>query len=155
VTQDEVATRKRLLDQQLEAGIDLLRRAHRAQVRALELVWMANPAAELTPLPVAAQAVESPQALTPASPETPRPRRRGAWELHEEVLTALGQVGAEFDRNDVCRALGYEPDRSSLQRTLVQLQGEGVIALTATGTGRTPARWAKLAPADAAGAQGS
>jgi hypothetical protein len=139
------------LDRQLEAGIELLRQAHQAQVRVLEMVWMTNPAAELPPRVAAGPAVEVVAAPAPAPA---RRAKRGAWELYNEVFDALDKLGPEFVRSDVCRALGYEPDRASLQRALRELAGEQLIALTAPGNGRVPARWVKVAQTNKADAQG-
>ena len=124
-----------MLDQQLEAGIALLRQAHQAQLRALEMVWMTNPAAKL-PRIAAGPAAEPLEASA-------RPPQRGAWELYRDTVDALGKIGPEFTRTDVCRALGYEPNRASLQRTLKELANEGVIELAEEGSGRLPARWRK------------
>ena len=73
----------------------------------------------------------------------PPPSRRGAWELLDDVETALTKVSGVFDRNDICRAIGYEPDRGSLYRTFQGLIEEGVIAIEQRGAGRHPARYKK------------
>lgn len=134
-----------MLDRQLETGIELLRQGHQVQVRALEMVWMTNPAGP--------EVVDQPAA--PPAPAPDRQRKREAWALYNEVYDALDKLGPEFVRSDVCRVLGYEPDRTSLQRALKELEGEGMIALGAPGSGRIPARWLKVAQADSAAAQGS
>jgi hypothetical protein len=150
VTQEEFATRRQVLDRQLEAGIELLRQAHLVQVRALEMVWMTNPAAQLPPRTASGPEVGEEPAPAPAAAPVRR-ANRGAWELYGEVLAALDKVGAEFQRSDVCRALGYEPNRASLQRALQELAGEKRIQQASPGSGRTPARWVKLPQADATG----
>ncbi|HEX6901185.1 MAG TPA: hypothetical protein VF789_15780 [Thermoanaerobaculia bacterium] len=40
MTRDEYEQRKRRLEGQLQAGVELLEAAYREQIRALELVWM-------------------------------------------------------------------------------------------------------------------
>lgn len=40
MTREQYEQRKRRLEEQLRAGIQLLESAHQAQVRALDLVWM-------------------------------------------------------------------------------------------------------------------
>ncbi|HYN22787.1 MAG TPA: hypothetical protein VE078_17635 [Thermoanaerobaculia bacterium] len=40
MTRDEYERRKGRLEEQLRAGIELMESAYRAQVRALDLVWM-------------------------------------------------------------------------------------------------------------------
>jgi hypothetical protein len=138
-------------DQQLAAGIELLQAAHRAQIRALDLVWMMNPDEDAGKPALAAS--ERPSAGTPA-PAALRPRRRGAWELLDEVERALAQVGHEFDRNDICRALGYEPNRASLHRALLALEENGQIVRTTQGSGRTAGRFSKVSQEIAAAAEG-
>ena len=111
------------------------------------MVWMTHPEAELPRM-------ELPQEVA-ADPAPERQRRRGAWALFNEVYDALGKLGPEFVRSDVCRVLGYEPDRSSLQRVLKEFEEEGMIAQAAPGSGRVPARWVKVAHGNSGTAQGS
>ena len=87
-----------------------------------------------------------------AAPVPDRPSTRGAWALYNDVFDALGKLGPEFDRSEVCRALGYEPNRASLQRALKELAVEKLVKQVKPGSGRTAARWAKLPEADANGA---
>lgn len=154
MTHEEFATRRQALDRQLEAGIELLRQAHQVQVRALEMVWMINPVAEL-PLPATAgpaqEAQPAPQAAPPAAPVPERPPTRKPWALLDDVFDALPKLGPEFVSSDVCRALGYEPNRASLQRTLQELASQGLIKRVKPGSGKVAARWAKLPLADSTG----
>ena len=151
MTREEYEDRKRRLDEQLRAGVELLEAAHRQQVRALDLVWMTT-AEDAVAFPHAAAAPSRPAAqpiaaAPPPPAPPPKPRRRAAWELQDEVRTALAHVPDAFDRNDLCRALGYEPDRGSLYRTLEQLINEGVLAIEKRGEGRTPSQYRKTATA--------
>ncbi|HEV7506943.1 MAG TPA: hypothetical protein VGS07_18780 [Thermoanaerobaculia bacterium] len=69
--------------------------------------------------------------------------------LEEELRagqTALATVPEIFDRNDVCRALGYEPDRGSLYRTFQELKAENVIAIRQNGSGKWPTHYRKTSP---------
>jgi hypothetical protein len=153
MTREEYEDRKRRLDEQLRAGFELLEAAHRQQVRALELVWMATSEGAVTiptlpadlsfPHPVS-QPAAVPAPAPPAPP--PKRRRRYAWELQDEVREALAHVPEVFDRNDLCRALGYEADRGSLYRVLWELIKDGVLALEVRGGGRTPSRYKKTRP---------
>ena len=148
MTREEYEDRKRWLDEQLRAGVELLEAAHRQQVRALDLVWMTT-AEDAVAFPQATATSSRPEAqpaapTVPARPAPPpKPRRRTPWELQDEVRAALAKVPELFDRNDLCRALGYEPDRGSLYRALWQLIGEGLLALEDRGGGRTPSRYRK------------
>lgn len=162
MTRDEYEERKRRIEAQHRAGIELLEAACRQQLRALDLVWMttaegdvAFPAMPLDPLATLPDQAPSPPppAASPAPPQarppSNRPQRRAAWQLLEDVEKALAEVPEVFDRNDVCDALGYEPDRGSLYRILQQLIGEGILALEDRGAGKHPSRYRKLATDDA------
>jgi hypothetical protein len=149
MTREEYDERRRRLDEQLRAGVELLEAAHRQQVRALDLVWMTTaegdvelrrfPAAAPSPS-VAQTAVAAP--APPASP--PKPRRRSAGQLQGEVRSVLPGLPELFDRNDVCRVLGHEPERGTLYRVLQELQDEGLIGTEHAGSGRTPTRYRRL-----------
>jgi len=141
---DEYEQRKQRLETQLREGIALLESAHRQQIRALELVWMTTAEEDLTlpAEPSAARSEPSPPVPAPAAPH--RSRRRGPGELEEEVDSALARVPEVFDRNDICRMLGYEPDRGSLYRVLQELVMEGSLAIQTSGSGKTPTRYRKI-----------
>ena len=81
-------------------------------------------------------------AATP-SVSLPRPGRRKAGELFEAVRTALAQVPETFNRNDICAALGYNPDRSSLYRVLQDLEAEGTLVMKSRGDGNVPTIYKK------------
>jgi hypothetical protein len=139
MTQNEYELYRRRLDEQLESGIELLKAAHEQQVRALEMVWTMGRSEEgVRPAPSAVPA-KAPAALPPPS----RPARRGAWELANDVEAALPGLPDVFNRNDVVRALGYEPDRASLYRVLQDLAHEGTIVQASIGGGRIPTTYRK------------
>jgi hypothetical protein len=151
MTHDEYEKRKRRLDEELRAGVELLETAHRHQIRALQLVLVASggeamealPAVRAAiPLMLSAPAVSGPPTL---SADSPQPGRRGPWALFNDVVDALAAVPEVFDRNDMCRVLGYEPDRGSLYRTFQELKREGVLTQQQRGTGKWPARYRKTA----------
>jgi hypothetical protein len=139
---DEYEQRKQRLETQLREGIALLEAAHRQQARALELVWMTTAEEDLafSPEPAAQPAVRS---GSPPAPAPSRPRRRGPGELEGEVEDALAVVPESFDRNDVCRVLGYEPNRGSLYRVLQEFVDAGRLTILQGGSGRTTTRYRK------------
>ncbi len=163
MTHDEYEERKRRIEAQHRAGIELLEAACRQQLRALELVWMTTAEGDVAfsgmpleplagfsdPPPASPPATASP-APTEVKPVPSRPQRRAAWQLLEDVEQALAKVPKVFDRNDICGVLGYEPDRASLYRILQQLAGEGILALEDRGVGKLPSRYRKLATVDSA-----
>jgi hypothetical protein len=142
---DEYEERKQTLDEQLDAGIELLRAAHRQQVRALDLIWMTT-AEEDGGVSVPGEtpaAIPAAEAAPESMPEAaPAPRRR-AWELYGEILDALEHVPEIFDRGHVCERLGFEPDRGSLYRAFQELVEEGILSVHAKGEGRHPTRYKK------------
>jgi len=148
MTREEYEQRKRRLEEQFRAGIELLEVGYREQLRALELVWNARsevgrvPAAPAVPEAAPPPAVRD-EAPGPAPAAPPR-RRRGAGELREEVLEALDSLPEVFDRNQVCAVLGYQPDRSSLFRILRGLTFEGILVLEKFGRGRVTTKYRKI-----------
>ncbi len=147
MTREEYEERKRRLDEQLRSGVELLEIAHRQQVRALDLVWSTTAEGDVA-LPRLTMEIPPqvrPPAAVPAPPgPPPRPARRAAWELYRDVKAALAHVPEIFDRNHMCQALGYEPDRGSLYRALQELKGEGVLAVHQDGSGRVPMQYRKI-----------
>ena len=133
--------RKQVLDEQLEAGIELLRTAYRAQRNALDLVWMASPqnrSAVVLPF-------EIPTTQRSSGQSAPLKKRRwGAGELRAAIEAALEKVPQEFDRSDLIAAMGVEPDRSSLYRIVEEMRQDGVLALIAGGKGQYASRYRKL-----------
>ncbi|HSS52673.1 MAG TPA: hypothetical protein VLX28_27345 [Thermoanaerobaculia bacterium] len=143
MTQDEYERRKQRLAKELQDGMEMLEAAHRCQLRALELVWAATGGdgmAILTSVMTPAAPPE-PAAPVPAAPS--RPARRKAGELIEGVRIALTQVPEVFDRNDICQALGYDPDRGSLYRVFRELQAEGSMVVESDGSGSAPTVYKK------------
>lgn len=135
MTQEQYERRKARLDEQLRAGVELLESAHRAQMRALDLVWMMQ-AEE-------GSAETEPTSENPPAPLPEPPRRRRAPEVDAGVRAALPRLPATFTRGDVCEALGYEPDRTALYRTLQNLTREGTIRVESPGGGQRAATYRK------------
>jgi hypothetical protein len=48
-----------------------------------------------------------------------------------------------FDREDVVKALGYEPDRSALNRVMTGLRRQEIVTLKTPNVGKIPAPWEK------------
>jgi hypothetical protein len=145
MTRDEYERHLRRLEEQLRVGIEILQASYRHQVGAVELIWrmtngegvpLASLQAEIPAVPV-----PQPQAAV-RPPEAPaRTSRRGAWDLYRELRQALPRVPEVFDTRDLRKALGYEPNRSSLHRALRELEDDGFITLKSPGRGKTPTRY--------------
>ena len=137
MTQEEYESHKKRLEEQLQAGFEILKSAYDHQVRALEVVWM------ITQAKTAAAPRSSGMDLQAAPAPLPTVHRRRPWELMEDVENVLPNLPEVFDRNHVCKALGYKPDRGSLHRTLQEMVSGEVLTLEAPGSGKTPSRYRK------------
>lgn len=145
MTRDEYERRKQRIEEQLRAGIELMESAYRAQMRALDLVWMiqAEEDAEAPPAPPQEEPVPAPE---------PR-RRRSAPEVDTDVRAVFARLPQTFTRRDVCTALGYEPDRGALYRTLQDLTRSGALRVEIPGGGQRATTCRKTG-ADPSPAQG-
>jgi hypothetical protein len=157
MTREEYERRKRRLEEQLAEGIELLRAGFRQQVRALELVWMTTAAEDitLTSIPaVETRRGEPAGSVKPAAaPQPAKPSRRPrqpAGKLWEDVDAAFDSLPQVFDRNDLLKALGYEPERSSLYRVTRSLLRAGDISLYSTAAGKIAAKYEKTAAEEGA-----
>ena len=147
MTQREYEHRKRLLDEQLQAGIELLEAAHRQQRRALDLVWMTMAEGDVAPglvVPALLAAAPLRDREVPLSPE--KRLRRPAGELFAQVEAALDLLPESFDRNDLLALLDGEPDRSSLFRVLQEMTDAKRLRVEVRGEGRSPTRYRKPQP---------
>lgn len=135
MTRDEYERRKQRIEEQLRAGIELMESAYRAQMRALDLVWMvqAEEDAEAASAPPQQEAVPPPD----------RPRRRSAPEVDADIRAAFARLPRTFTRRDVCEALGYEPDRGAIYRTLQNLTRSGALQVKAPGGGQRATTYRK------------
>jgi hypothetical protein len=135
MTRDEYERRKQRIEEQLRAGIELMESAYRAQIRALDLVWMVQ-AEEDSETPRSAPAREP-------LPAADKPRRRRAPEVDDDVRAAFASLPEKFTRRDVCEALGYEPDRGALYRVLQDLTRSGALRVESSGAGQRATTYRK------------
>ena len=144
MTRDEYERRKQRIEEQLRAGIELMESAYRAQIRALDLVWMvqAEEDAEAPPPPPVQEQLRLPD----------KPRRRSAPEVDADVHAAFASLPETFTRGDVCNALGYEPDRGALYRILQDLTRSGALRVESPGGGQRATTYRKTG-ADLSSAQ--
>jgi hypothetical protein len=137
MTQAEYEHSKQRLEEQRRAGVELVERSYEAQMRALELVWMLQGGTASAALPAGAPVPPAP------APPAEQPRRRKGPEVEDDVYARLGELPEVFTRRDVCRVLGYEPDRAVLHRILKKLLGDGFTSLEFKGDGQRPAKYRK------------
>lgn len=135
MTRGEYERRKQRIEEQLRAGIELMESAYRAQIRALDLVWMVQ----------AEEDAESPPPPPAQEPPRPpdKPRRRSAPEVDDDVRAAFARLPETFTRRDVCEALGYEPDRGALYRSLQLLTRSGALRIGSRGGGQRATAYCK------------
>ncbi len=136
MTQAEYDSRRKRLDDERKAGLELIEAAYQTQLRALDLVRMGSPD-------------EPSPSLAPPSPPphaTPSPAPVRIGQLYDEVIRLYRELPEVFDRNDVRRALGYEPPRNSLFRVLTELVGNGALRVVQRGAGRGATRYSRPAP---------
>ncbi len=151
MTQHEYETRKRQLDEQLRAGIELLEAAHRQQRRALDLVWMTTAEGEAGPGGAVPAAPAAALGLEREVPPVPAKRvRRQPGQLQAEVEAALERLPERFSRNDLLAVLPWEPERSSLFRVLQEMADAGRLQVEVRGEGRAPTRYRNPAVASSA-----
>lgn len=124
MTGQEYEERRRAPEEQLRADIALLNAAHEARIRALDRLRQEAPGGELP-----AAGTEIPRAtVQPAPPPAPKPMRP-RYSVVNDLEAALPKLPQIFKRQDILRALGYEPPRTTLFRALNQLQEEGAITV--------------------------
>jgi len=150
MTREQYEQRKRRLEEQLRAGIQLLESAYQAQVRALDLVWMlqaeeagaggeiSSPAAPGAPAPVSQ---ELPTATRP-------PHGQRTYAARDEIRSVFNRLPQRFTRTDVCSALGYTPDRGALFRVLNEMVDQGYIQIATHGRGKRATVYMKNAKAE-------
>jgi hypothetical protein len=139
MTREEYEQRKLRLAEQLREGVALLEQGYQRQLRALELIWMADSNGGAVPSEQEPIAAAAPAGL-PVKPLRPR---LAPGRLLEDIQAALARLPKVFDRNDLLRALGYEPERSSLHRALASLVKEGALVINSQGAGKIPAKYGK------------
>jgi hypothetical protein len=130
MTREEYDARRRRLDEELRAGLDLLQTGHTEKIRALNLLWTSGPGGPLSG--EASIVAES------------RPQRRLPGQLDADARAALEHCPEVFEIRDLCRVLGYHPNRGNLYRLFQDLLTEGVISLEEKGGGRAGAKYRKL-----------
>ena len=150
MTQDEFEKLRARLEEQLRLDVEMLYEAHRVKLRAFETIRQARAELEGSERPPVSSAERrAPPVLTlraaPPVPAAPPVRTRGeAWSVLNGVEEALAQLPEEFDKNDLVRALGYEPSRATLFRAFDTLRADGILQLVRQGSGRQPSRFRKL-----------
>jgi uncharacterized membrane protein len=138
LNQGEYQRSRRQLDEELRVGMEMLHAGHQAKVAALDARWEEEAA------PAAASHPAMPEPRPEPAPAASQPRRREPGDLQTDVEAALALLGEEFRKSDLCRALGYEPHRSSLHRVFRELQKEGIVEIGTPGLGGRASFYRKI-----------
>jgi hypothetical protein len=149
----EYQRRRRVIEQQLQEDLELIRAASQARLRALEQLWLApageDPPDDASVTPASAEVVreETLETVTvphqdPTSPAPAPVRRRG--DLLADILEAFPRLPDVFDKSDIVRLLGYEPTRPSLHRVWSHLRRNGQIVIARFSDGRRPQVFRKV-----------
>jgi len=138
MTRDEYEQSKARIQEQHRAAVELMDAAFKAQLRALDLVWMVQSGEggsgfEIVAVPAA------PAAPCPAKQEGPeKPRRKSSPEVARDIVAAYWRFPERFTRHDVLKALDYEPERAALFRALKDVVEWGHIRVEEAGSGHNP-----------------
>ncbi len=142
MTQAQYENHRKRLDDERKAALELIEASYQTQLRALELVKLGSLQEPLSGSAILSPA--APAAVLPA-PEEPRVRM---GQLHADVVRVYWSLPEVFDRNDVCRALGYDPPRNSLFRVLNELVDGGTLRVVRIGLGRVATRYLRTSPSN-------
>jgi len=137
---DEYQKRRRILEEQLQADLELIRAGYRAKLQALELHWLAS--AEKDAAVSTSSVPEEALPLETQGNETQQTRRTGSVE--DEVEAIFPRLPDLFDKDDVIRLLGWEPHRATLHRAVDRLRIGKKVAVETRGEGRRPTRYRKV-----------
>src|SRR6185295_4189404 len=152
---EDYEQRRRQLDEQHQATLALVEAAWQAQVRALDLVWLASGAGGIPLVPQLEGFALSPARLLGADPAapglapkpaaSPEPSKRSrVWSVIEEIEQVFEALPEVFDHRDLNRALGRELDRGVARRNLQLLIEEEALAPVDSEGGRLRLRYRKL-----------
>lgn len=142
----EYEQRRRAIEEQLQADLELIRAGSQAKLRALEMMWLHSAESDgETPRNEAPAGVETPGETVPrerrADEQAAVSPRRDVLSDAEAVLPGLPEL---FEKRDLVQALGYEPSRSTLFRALDALRVKGKIEIVLYSTGGTRTQYRKL-----------
>ena len=137
MTRAEYERAKARIEAEHRAAAELLESARKAQLRALDLVWMVQGEE-------AGAGQDAASTSAPSAPPPEPPRRKTSPELAEEILAAFWQLPERFTRHDVCEVLGYVPERATLHRSLTSLVAMGHFRVEQAGTGHRAALYLRI-----------
>jgi hypothetical protein len=146
----EYERRRRALEEQCHADLELVRSAYEAKIRALETLWLISPEVSALPagsaalLPAKTSSSEAPSSLQPEQTPAPPAPATVRGQARAEIEAALPSLPEIFNKQDIVRALGYEPSRPTLNRAFSHLLQCGRIVVAKAGLGNTPSTYRRL-----------
>jgi len=146
--QDDYERYRKRLETQFHADIGMLYDAFHAKLRAYQTMVRSRSGdldLDLAPQPPAGPSVPAPAPAAPVPPESPSEIwTQPTVAAMEEILPRLPE---EFDKQDVIRALGYAPRRSTLYGALQELRWKKLIEVVRERSGKRGSRYRKVAAA--------
>ncbi len=156
LSREEYDERRRRIDEQHRETIALVEAGRLAQIRALDMVWMASAAGSVLPQ-IEAMALGTPvERLTeggegaavssaPTAPEPPpAPQRRSPGGVLDDIERVYDELPEVFEHHDLNRLLGHPLDRGAARRNLQLMIEDGLLAPDDSSTGHYRLRYRKL-----------
>jgi len=164
----ECERRRLALEKQYQEDLELIRDAHHARLRALEMLWIGSPLSEGAvteqapaaggDLPrqeeaegpavksVGTQTESGTQRLgeTQTASETQKDPGVVRGRLPQAIRNVLPQLPEIFDRQAVEKALGFAPPRSTLARILRDMWGDNELEIVESTEGRRPTKYRRV-----------
>jgi hypothetical protein len=144
MTRSEYEQRRRALEAQLAADVELVRAAHETRLRALERLWLASSEVESSePVPIGTQTGNGmrtetgTQTGTQAPPAEDEAVHKGYGEVAADLEDALVRLPELFDKAALVHEIGYQPIRSTLHRAIDKLLLQKKIKVDQASSGRT------------------
>ena len=158
MTRSEYERRRRALEAQLAADVELVRAAHETRMRALESLWLAEgeedaasapPSGEAEsaqPVPIGTQTgtQSGTQTGTQTPPAVAGAVRKAYGEVAGDVEDAFPRLPEVFDKEVLLRELGYQPPSTTFYRALQGLLMEKTIVIVSHSDGRARTKYRKV-----------
>ena len=144
----EAERRRRFLEEQLHAALEMMRSGYEIAFRALEALRAESAeeepdSATLIPSEGGNRHAAAPQTSEPTPAPPPQPRiATNQWK--DDIEVALPKLPDVFSKSDLARALGYQPSRGTLLRIFTKLKAQGTIEEAQSSGGKRPTLYRKL-----------
>ncbi|HEX7181031.1 MAG TPA: hypothetical protein VF756_04255 [Thermoanaerobaculia bacterium] len=141
--------RRRLLEEQLQAALEMMRSGYEIGLRTLEALRAESAEEDVDgAAPVPSVGGDSPAEAVPETsrpaPAPPPPSRIPAKPRPDVIQVELPRLPEVFTKADLVRVLGYQPTRGTLLRIIDQLRQDGVIEILKASNGGHPTTYRKI-----------